>query len=56
MIGARIGAIIVSRKKGLKYTGRYQSEQDNLKHLAELDHHESIEDVDIHENTKQKIL
>lgn len=55
MIGARIGAIIVSRKKGLKYTGRYPSEQENLEELAQLEHHEKIEDVDIYENTKQKI-
>jgi len=51
MIGARLGAVMIARSQGYKLTS-HKSEAEELKELADMEHHEGIEDFDIKENTK----
>ena len=55
MLGARIGAVMVARKQGIRLT-KNQSEEEKLKEMADLEHHELIEDFDVKENTKDKVV
>ena len=55
MLGIRVGAVLAARKNGVSISSRHPSEDEELKRMAESDHHEMIEDFDIQENTKQKI-
>ena len=55
MIGARLGAVMIARKQGYSLTS-HQTEEEELKEMADHENHEMIEDFDIKENTKQKIV
>ena len=52
MFAGRIGAIVMSRKKGIKRKRRSEEELDKLRFSEQ----EAIEDRDIRENTQSRLL
>lgn len=56
MIGMRMGAVFMAKKKGYRLTGQGPSEHEELKKMSSYDSHTAITDYDIKENTKQKIV
>lgn len=56
MLGMRIGAVMAARKKGYKLTGRRISDTEELQTLAESETHETINDFDIKESSKERLV
>ena len=57
MIGARVGAVMAARKRGMNLSGARNISADEEEELQQLskDGHQGIEDVDIRENTKTRL-
>ena len=56
MMGVRIGAVLMARKKGLRISKMRMTDAEELEELAQLNGYDKIQDMDIKENTKTKIV